>query len=80
LAKKHNKSPAQILLRWAIDSGFVVIPKSVKNDRIEENFEVFDFSLDKKDMEQIAGLDKNKKFIEMDPAFEHPYYPYPKNA
>ena len=76
MSKKYNKTPAQILIRWGLDRGFVVIPKSVKKERIEENFNVFDFSLDKKELQKIAQLDKNEKFIGMDVAEDHPLFPY----
>lgn len=57
LAKKHNKTPAQILIRWGLQQGFVVLPKSVTKSRIEENTNVYDFELDKED---LAALDTKK--------------------
>jgi 2,5-diketo-D-gluconate reductase A len=57
LADKYGKTPAQIILRWHVDSGFVVIPKSVHTDRIDENMAIFDFQLDDGDMAAIAKLD-----------------------
>ena len=59
LAAKHRKTAAQIVLRWHLDSGFVVIPKSVTPERIESNFDVFDFQLDHEDMAVIAKLEQN---------------------
>lgn len=53
LAKKHNKTPAQILIRWGLQQGFVVLPKSVTKSRIEENTNVYDFELDKQDLETL---------------------------
>ncbi|GAA0507558.1 2,5-didehydrogluconate reductase DkgA [Tatumella terrea] len=61
LAQKYGKSPAQIVIRWHIDSGLVVIPKSVTPKRIDENFDVFDFSLDKSELSELAALDEGKR-------------------
>ncbi|MCC7149194.1 MAG: aldo/keto reductase [Saprospiraceae bacterium] len=59
IAKKHNKTVAQIVLRWLIQRDIVVIPKSVHKERISENFNVFDFVLSNQDMEAIKTLDTN---------------------
>jgi 2,5-diketo-D-gluconate reductase A len=56
VGRSKNKSPAQVVLRWHIQLGNVVIPKSVTPARIQENFEVFDFSLDDAGMQQISSL------------------------
>ncbi|MGB9096146.1 2,5-didehydrogluconate reductase DkgA [Erwinia sp.] len=61
LAKKYGKTPAQIVIRWHLDSGLVVIPKSVTPSRIEENFKVFDFRLEKPEISEIATLDKGNR-------------------
>ncbi|MEH2920693.1 2,5-didehydrogluconate reductase DkgA [Samsonia erythrinae] len=61
LATKYDKTPAQIVIRWHLDSGLVVIPKSVTPSRIKENFEVFDFRLDKDELGEIAKLDCGKR-------------------
>ncbi|ADP11293.1 2,5-diketo-D-gluconate reductase A [Erwinia sp. Ejp617] len=61
LAKKYGKSPAQIVIRWHLDSGLVVIPKSITPARIEENFRVFDFRLEKAEISDIAALDQGKR-------------------
>lgn len=61
MAKKYGKTPAQIVIRWHLDSGLVVIPKSVTPSRIEENFAVFDFRLEKSEISEIAKLDRGNR-------------------
>ncbi|MDO5043985.1 MAG: aldo/keto reductase [Coriobacteriia bacterium] len=60
LANKYEKTHAQIILRWGIQKGFSVIPKSMKPSRIKENFEVFDFELSASDLETITQLNQNQ--------------------
>ncbi|GAA6023661.1 hypothetical protein JCM8202_005988 [Rhodotorula sphaerocarpa] len=54
LAKKYNKSPAQVLIRYGLDRGFIVIPKSTKKNRIADNANVFDFVLEQGDIERLS--------------------------
>ncbi|KAI9323454.1 glyoxal reductase [Dichotomocladium elegans] len=58
LAKKYNKSTAQILIRWSVQHGYVPLPKSVHKDRIESNAEVFDFAISEEDMKTLDELDE----------------------
>ncbi|AUS78669.1 oxidoreductase [Actinoalloteichus sp. AHMU CJ021] len=68
LAEKHGRTPAQVILRWHLDIGNVVIPKSVTPSRIEENFDLFDFHLDPEDVESLAPLDSGTRVLGLDPA------------
>ena len=69
IAGKYNKSVAQIILRWLTQRDIVVIPKSVRKERIIENFDIFDFELSKEDMEKIVTLntDQSSFFSHRDP-------------
>jgi 2,5-diketo-D-gluconate reductase A len=69
IAEMHNKSVAQVILRWLTQRGVVSIPKSVRKERIIENFNIFDFELSQEDMERIATLDTKQSlfFSHQDP-------------
>ncbi|WUI23666.1 aldo/keto reductase [Streptomyces sp. NBC_00425] len=67
IARKHDRSPAQVVLRWHLQLGNVVIPKSVTPSRIKENIDVFDFSLDTEDLAAISALNEDRR-IGPDPA------------
>ena len=58
IAQKYGKTPAQVILRWNVQQGVIVIPKSVHKERMKENLNIWDFALDGEDLEQIAALDK----------------------
>ena len=70
IGKKYNKSIAQVILRWLTQRGIIAIPKSVRKERMEENFNVFDFELSANDMETIKTLDTKESlfFDHRDPA------------
>jgi 2,5-diketo-D-gluconate reductase A len=70
IGMKHNKSIAQVVVRWLTQRGIVAIPKSVRKERMEENFNVFDFRLSDEDMQSIQILDQNTSafFDHRDPA------------
>ncbi|MCL8537056.1 aldo/keto reductase [Chryseobacterium gallinarum] len=72
IAEKHGKTVAQVILRWHLQEGFVVIPKSVTSSRIEENFNVFDFRLTEDEMNVVRSLDTGKRlfFDPKDPEWE----------
>ncbi len=62
LGKKYGKSNAQIILRWHVQSGNIVIPGSKNPDHIKDNFDLFDFSLTDAEMEKIAAMDRQKRY------------------
>ena len=62
LGKKYDKSPAQIILRWHTQMGFVVIPGSKNVDHIKDNLDILDFSLTDDEMKMIAELDKDQRY------------------
>ncbi|MEV7288895.1 aldo/keto reductase [Streptomyces sp. NPDC093252] len=61
IGQKHNRTPAQIVLRWHLQLGHVVIPKSVTPSRIRENIDVFDFTLDTEDLAAISALNEDRR-------------------
>ena len=67
LAEKYGKSNAQIILRWHIQAGDIVIPGSKNPDHIRANFELFDFALGDEEMSEIAALNKNKRYYTSTP-------------
>ncbi|XP_068046887.1 aldo-keto reductase family 1 member D1 isoform X2 [Anomalospiza imberbis] len=76
IGKKYNKTAAQIALRFNVQRGVVVIPKSFNPQRIRENFQIFDFSLTEKEMQEIEALNKNVRYVELLMWRDHPEYPF----
>ncbi|XP_041794739.1 aldo-keto reductase family 1 member B1 [Chelmon rostratus] len=76
IAKKHRHSPAQVLLRYHVQQGVAVIPKSDKPHHILENTKVFEFSLTDEDMRALRGLDRGWKACMLEEVKSHPYYPF----
>ncbi len=62
LADKYNKTPAQIILRWHIEEGNIVFPKTTNPIHLKENFDIFDFSLTNKEMKEISKINTNKRY------------------
>uniref|UniRef100_UPI0037E8EE5B aldose reductase-related protein 2 isoform X2 n=1 Tax=Semicossyphus pulcher TaxID=241346 RepID=UPI0037E8EE5B len=76
IAKKHKRSPAQVLLRYHLQQGISVIPKSDKSHHILENTKIFDFSLSEEDMRALKGLDRGWRTCLLEELKSHPYYPF----
>ncbi|XP_075413863.1 aldo-keto reductase family 1 member D1-like isoform X4 [Tenrec ecaudatus] len=76
LGQKYNKTAAQVALRFNIQRGVVVIPKSFNIARMRENFQIFDFSLTEEEMKNVEGLNKNVRFVELLMWSDHPEYPF----
>ncbi|XP_020656171.2 aldo-keto reductase family 1 member D1 [Pogona vitticeps] len=76
IGEKYNKTAAQVALRFSIQRGVVVIPKSFNPERIRENFQIFDFALTDKEMKSIEALNKNIRYVELLMWKDHPEYPF----
>jgi diketogulonate reductase-like aldo/keto reductase len=61
IASEHDKTPAQVILRWHLQSDIIAIPKTVTPSRMDENIDVFDFELSTADLDKIAALDRNER-------------------
>ncbi|MGN1336250.1 MAG: aldo/keto reductase [Limosilactobacillus mucosae] len=73
LGKKYGKSPAQVILRWHVQFGNVVIPGSTNPDHIKDNADIFDFSLTDEEMAKIATVKKNRRYYNSTPELEDHY-------
>lgn len=76
IAKKHVRTPAQVLTRFHLDRGYVVIPKSVTPTRIAENLHTLDFKLDEADINALLKLDRGFRYYSAGDMAEHPHYPF----
>ena len=62
IAEAHGKTPAQVILRWQLQAGFIAIPGSSNPDHIAENYNIFDFELADSEMEEIGLLDRHERY------------------
>ncbi|XP_049632271.1 aldo-keto reductase family 1 member C15-like isoform X6 [Suncus etruscus] len=76
IAKKHNRTPGQVALRYQLQRGAVVLAKSFTEKRIKENFQVFDFTLTPEDMKALDGLNKDFRYFKIDFGIGNPNYPF----
>jgi len=76
IAKRYNRTPAQVCLRWGIQRGLVLLPKSVHPERILENAKVFDFELTDRDMGEIMNLNMDYRCYWMKNVITHPFHPF----
>lgn len=74
ISAKHDRTPAQILIRWSIQRGTVVIPKSITPERIKDNINVFDFELSKAEMDLLGMLDRKHRFCDPYEWWKIPYF------
>ncbi|KAI4459518.1 aldo/keto reductase [Holotrichia oblita] len=76
IAAKHNKTTAQLLIKYPIQNGCICIPKSVTKSRIAENINIFDFEFSAEEMNFLNNLDKNLRTCPFEETKEHTYYPF----
>ena len=76
MGKKHDKSAVQVVLNYLVSLGIVVIPKSVTKSRIEENFDIFDFSLDISEVAYLDSCNKKQRCVPLKEYKDHPYFPF----
>lgn len=79
VGEKYRKSAAQISLRYLMQRGLIVIPKSVTKSRIQSNIDVFDFELNAEDMATVKAVDRNWRALAFDLTDQHKYYPFRPN-
>lgn len=76
IASSHGKSPAQVLIRYQVERGIIVIPKSVTKERIISNLDVFDFTLSPEEMKTIDKFNRNGRLLVLAAAKDHKHYPF----
>ncbi|XP_067657230.1 aldo-keto reductase family 1 member B1-like isoform X1 [Haliotis asinina] len=77
IGSKYNKSPAQVILRWGIQRGYAVIPKSTNPARLAQNMDIFDFKLSEEDMKTMLALDRGlRNNFQTFKWKDHPFFPY----
>lgn len=74
IAQVHGKTPAQVLIRWAVQRGLTVIPKSTKPERIDENGSIFDFELSDEEMSNVNDLNRNHRYVDPSEWWGVPYF------
>ena len=79
IAESHGKTSAQVLIRYAIDRGLIVIPKSVTPERLAANADVFDFQLSNDEVSTLLGLERGFRVVEIEANKNHKYYPWREN-
>lgn len=80
IAEAHRKTTAQVLIRYQVERGVIVIPKSVTKERIIANFDIFDFKLTPEEMKTIDGCNRNFRYVLVTWSLKHKYYPFHDTA
>ena len=79
IGQKYNKTAAQVVLRWHFERDVIVIPKTVRKQRMIENIDIFNFKLSSDDMNKINSLNSNKRLIDIPGIQDHMDYPFIEN-
>eukprot|EP00079_Xenopus_tropicalis_P022728 XP_012814663.1 PREDICTED: aldo-keto reductase family 1, member C2 isoform X1 [Xenopus tropicalis] len=76
IAKKLNRTPAQVAMRYLLQRGVVILAKSFTPARIQQNFQIFDFQLNAEEMKTLDGVNKNLRYLDLKQLADHPKYPF----
>lgn len=79
IGESYGKTSAQVLIRYAIERGLIVIPKSVTKSRLAANADVFDFELSENDLARLKDLERGFRVVELAANKDHKYYPFNDN-